>query len=1678
MEIKELIKDKLIANPVKAFTNELLAVYKGEKENKLLTKETAELGLLFLNALPDFKKEKNRYGHTSNEVIRFGKRHQRINQLIPDSNWKSKELKNLLIFFYGEEKAEYVAYAWEKIRFQMYQTGYDRRSFRSPENRDLYSLIQINFIIATILQVTSYEYNPNYTQTFYDLNVTEQLRYSNFLQSNQMFRIWSAAIDLGNKEILQQAEDIIFNKDQVGKVSRDLIKALLNSEKKEAWSLVEKLLLAAQRQEGLRQTILESLDETSIGALKYMINVILSNKLTRFSSVVRSVDVWAGLGWESERETTVKNFLEKAQEYLENPDKISDAIKSANNADVYMALWSQGVYDIEKTIPFLDYLLENGNNEKRSLALKFAIESQHPKLNLPLYYKALDDNDLMVLAWALRGINGLLNGYSSEVRDLSEFPELFEKLHKIVQKSETKQKNFSGKVFAWTNITFDKNDALATMIDLIGNSQEKLDTVLAYFDEMSVNLREKLTRHILQSYAQYSWEDKKADKKLTKFQHDYAFRILSDKGEFVRQAGFRALSKAEFSDEEMQGLEGLLKRKGADFRGKVINLLLNQKDDKLKNSTANLLATGDAEQRLAGLDILLQLKKKDRLEAETKEFVEHFKTRKTISQKEEILLSQLDGTDETQSLSGKNGYGIYEVEKSISPIVQPKINLENIYEKRVVKNDYGFSVPIAKVKYALQDLADIYKQHKDFEYEVENWNGSKETVLLGNTFRNKKYNVHEIENSQERFNNYPLSEVWEKWFQDSGLDEADLFIIGFARDFDDERDSEKKNVMDNFIPSQKAIMPKEYIRRYYYNNPITDIINAVELIHPFTEKNEFLIGACQRLFSSFEEKFLKSDHKNYYSSVGWQEISDYSMFFNTVNAANLDQKLVEKYWNLAHWRQFSGKEENIKSSFPTLITFARAYEQKLISQDELYRGLITSDNIRTLSSKTTKSAKKNDFNYFERFPFLKEMFEKVREQFLDIELKRGDSPTSVTSLVSSIQTVYGINRFAEILIGLGKTTLNRGYYYYGDKEVSKQRQFSRLLKNSFPLETDTQESFNSLMKSAKISENKLIEAAVYAPQWQKFVSKYLNWKGLDSAIWWMHAHTKISGYQEQNAEAESEIAKYSAVDLEDFKQGAVDKDWFFRAFKEIGKARWEIVYEAAKYISDGNGHRRARLYADVISGKTKIKEITDKVKNKRDQDYLRMYGLVPLSKSNPEKDVLARYTYLQKFKKESRQFGAQKQASEALAVRIAMENLARNAGYSDPVRLTWAMETKQVQEILSAETQFQKDDILVKLVIDDEGKADVLTFKGEKELKSVPPKYKKEKKILELNNYKKILKEQFSRSRKGLEEAMIRGDEFSSSELENLFSHPVISKHLEKLVFVSEGKHGFFKDGKFVSAKEKEFDLNESDKIRLAHCVDLYETKEWSDYQRFCFDNELKQPFKQIFRELYLPTEDELGEKSISRRYAGHQIQPKKTVALLKTRGWKVDYEEGLQKVFHKEGFTAKMYAMADWFSPADVESPTLETVEFHNLKDYKNVPFEKIDSRIFSEVMRDIDLVVSVAHAGGVDAEASHSSIEMRSVLLRETLRLFKLTNVEISGNHAKIKGTMGEYSVHLGSAVVHKIGKYISILPIQSQHRGRLFLPFADDDPKSAEVMSKVLLLARDNEIQDPTILRQLND
>ena len=189
----------------------------------------------------------------------------------------------------------------------------------------------------------------------------------------------------------------------------------------------------------------------------------------------------------------------------------------------------------------------------------------------------------------------------------------------------------------------------------------------------------------------------------------------------------------------------------------------------------------------------------------------------------------------------------------------------------------------------------------------------------------------------------------------------------------------------------------------------------------------------------------------------------------------------------------------------------------------------------------------------------------------------------------------------------------------------------------------------------------------------------------------------------------------------------------------------------------------------------------------------------------------------------------------------------------------------------------------------------------------------------------------------------------------------------------------------------------------------------------------------------------------------------KKGAGVMKNRGWTIDYYDGLIKRYRKEGIVAMVNSDCCWFTPADVEPPVLETIEFCT-ESGRSVRLEDVPPRLFSETMRDVDLLVSVAHASGVDPEASHSTVEMRSQILAQLIPILRLDNVRIEKSHAFIHGSKGDYSVHLGSGVCHQSAAgMLDIVAVHSQTRGRMFLPFADDDPKTAEILSKILLLAR---------------
>lgn len=468
------------------------------------------------------------------------------------------------------------------------------------------------------------------------------------------------------------------------------------------------------------------------------------------------------------------------------------------------------------------------------------------------------------------------------------------------------------------------------------------------------------------------------------------------------------------------------------------------------------------------------------------------------------------------------------------------------------------------------------------------------------------------------------------------------------------------------------------------------------------------------------------------------------------------------------------------------------------------------------------------------------------------------------------------------------------------------------------------------------------------------------------------------------------------------------------------------------------------------------------------------YALIPLKGQG---DVQARYLYIQQFLKESRSFGAQRAAAEKTACDMALTNLAHNAGYPETMRLILRMETRLAEEKAELFQWQELEGVRMRLTADEQGLVSLCCEKAGKALKSVPAALKKHPAVLALVEAKKQLTEQQRRARKMLEQAMEDSTAFSAGEIAQLMENPVLSPMLSRLVFMRSDQFGFTDGRVLTGASGESTALDERESLRLAHPFHLWKAGEWTLWQQKLFEGRIVQPIRQVFRELYVKTGDERNRRD-TLRYAGYQLQPAKTRAVLSARRWLADPENGLQKVYYKENIVAVVFGMSDWFTPADIEAPTLESVAFFDRRSGRALSIDEVPDLIFSEVMRDVDLAVSVAHAGGVDPQASHSTIEMRAALLNFTLPMLKLDNVRVEHQHAIIEGELARYTVHLGSGVAHQVGgTMLNIRPVHGQHMGRLFLPFADDDPQTAEVLSKVLMLAEDKKLKDPTILAQIS-
>ena len=1436
-----------------------------------------------------------------------------------------------------------------------------------------------------------------------------------------------------------------------------------------------------------------------------------------------------------------KKELEIINKLIANPKYEDELLKSDDNVEVYLALWNKSTRDIKEAVEAMEKLLKSSKYHIKLLISYFLDVIQDIKYQREIAKKVIKEYDdtkeiIEILACYLNFVitygsasdlkENLKNGKiipETFFKNKKEALEFFDILEKALVLMDGKDKVFNPCIFPWFYQSIGTH-TVATAMGLIA----------AFYPDDA--LKNRMMKHLkeINTWNRGYYLDVLFEKPNNKEEKDFVITMLSDR----TSAGITAYEIAKDNNlvkEYPREIEDLLRLKNADTRKNLIDLLMSQDKKELLISIDNLVSDKNENKRLAGLDIFNLANSKQKPLYDKKEVKNLVAKISSPTDAEKILIENLSDKKKKESENTLSKlynteykldlpYEIKEVEKLSKTIkknkkseyiIENSLNIKKIFTKSI---DELFKI--------VKKLSELYVKNENYEYMSFY---TKEYTLLRDGLSITK-DVNNIPyNERQKLANYPLEDVWRDFYKKEIKDFSTLWQLYtlLVKDYNSSINENNvkeyqdfyKKILGIDITELRAKLKKanlKYIFTENYYNDTGYVLEIIDMLYKeYSKENKDYLFEIGKVFTSyilenFEAKDIVEQKERYnkeiyysvsiynrYSGVQYlfAKAIDYLEFYNDEKAFiesfvlryNLDKK-IEKYIN-----------ENLKDceiGGPTkafgLRNYAIASILKIAEKDLIYKYVLEldnevakeinvygfseldgfMDNYRNILAKKEdkKIATLNQFMLNEALKVIYDEGRKIVDYVVQNELKRGDSPTIYSKALNRIYRIEGIDYLVQILQALGKETLDRTSYYYGSGYDSKKGVLSHLLKVCYPTEKDNSKELAKKLKGTDITEQRLIEVAMFSSQWIEIIEGYLGWKGLASGCYYFQAHMS-----DIDRNKEGLIAKYTPISIEDLKEGAFDIDWFKSAYKELGEKKFEMLYDSAKYISDGAKHSRARMFADAVNGKLNLKETEKKIEDKRNKDLVASYSLIPLLKDK-QKDALHRYQFLQKFLKDSKQFGAQRRASEAKAVNISLENLSRNMGYSDVTRLIWNMETALINEMKEYFEPKKLDDVDVYIKIDDLGQSEIIYEKAGKELKSLPTKLKKDKYIEDIKEVHKNLKEQYRRSRKMLEEAMEDGTEFYGYEIENLMTNPVIAPILKSLIFKMDKNLGYYEDKKLKSVKKKAIVVKDDSLLKIAHCFDLFESGDWASYQKDIFDRELKQPFKQVFRELYVKTVDEKGrDKSL--RYAGHQVQPTKTVALLKTRRWIIDGQEGLEKVYYKENIIAKIYALADWFSPADIEAPTLEEVQFFDRKTFKPILIDDVPDLVFTEVMRDIDLVVSVAHIGDVDPEASHSTIEMRKAIVEFNCKLFKLKNVKFSENHILIKGERAEYSIHLGSGLVHqKAGSAINVLPVHSQHRGRVFLPFIDDDPKTAEIMAKVILFAQDEKIKDVFILEQI--
>ena len=338
-----------------------------------------------------------------------------------------------------------------------------------------------------------------------------------------------------------------------------------------------------------------------------------------------------------------------------------------------------------------------------------------------------------------------------------------------------------------------------------------------------------------------------------------------------------------------------------------------------------------------------------------------------------------------------------------------------------------------------------------------------------------------------------------------------------------------------------------------------------------------------------------------------------------------------------------------------------------------------------------------------------------------------------------------------------------------------------------------------------------------------------------------------------------------------------------------------------------------------------------------------------------------------------------------------------------------------------------------------------------------------------------------------------------------------------------------------VDADGRAVNLGGGDRVRLWHPIDA-SVDEVLAWRASIVARGVVQPFKQAHREIYRLTDAERDTATYSNRFGGHILRQHQMLALAKSRGWtgtlqgsfdgandpSKDYPaHGLRVAMGSEGIEGHESDLSPHgicirvatgpvifhrLAPPMTKTQEREAlwVRVQAMRAGQAVPalpgpvaLAAVPPLLFSEAMRDVDLFVGVTSLGAdpawldggpdgrfgdywrgyAEAELAESGRARHAVLAAILPRLNIAGVCTLEPRHLVVRGRLKTYRIHIGSGSIffQPEGQYLCIVPARAGAGEDIVLPFEGDGMLSA-ILSKAMLLARDDLIKDRSILSQL--